>query len=96
MVFMQYRVFFTRRSARNCVISTRQKEAAGFFTQETIKSLVLILSYSHHHLTSQPAVPETALKKRKRDEAWAAKKAAAAAEAKAHAEKNSKEIFKRA
>ena len=44
----------------------------------------------------QPAVPETALKRRKRDEAWAAKKAAAEAEAKAAAEKNSQEIFKRA
>ena len=43
-----------------------------------------------------PAVPETALKRRKRDEAWAAKKAAAEAEAKAAAEKNSQEIFKRA
>ena len=44
----------------------------------------------------QPAVPETALKRRKRDDAWAAKKAAADAEAKAKAEKNSKEIFTRA
>ena len=38
----------------------------------------------------QPAVPETALKRRKRDDAWAAKKAAADAEAKAKAEKNSR------
>jgi large subunit ribosomal protein L7e len=43
-----------------------------------------------------PAVPEIAFKRCKRDEAWAAKKAAAEAEAKAAAEKNSQEIFKRA
>jgi len=43
-----------------------------------------------------PAVPETALKRRKRDEAWAANKAKAAAEAKAKAEANKKEIFNRA
>lgn len=43
-----------------------------------------------------PAVPETALKRRKRDEAWAAKKASAAAEVSANKDKNNKEIFKRA
>jgi large subunit ribosomal protein L7e len=43
-----------------------------------------------------PAVPETALKRRKRDEAWAAKKATADAEAAAASKKNSEEIFKRA
>lgn len=32
------------------------------------------------HSLSQPSIPETALKKRKRDEAWASKKATAAAE----------------
>jgi large subunit ribosomal protein L7e len=43
-----------------------------------------------------PAVPETALKKRKRDEAWAAKKATAEAEKKAASVKNKELIFKRA
>ena len=47
-------------------------------------------------MISQPAVPETALKRRKRDEAWAAKKATADAEAAAASKKNSEEIFKRA
>lgn len=47
-------------------------------------------------MISQPAVPETALKRRKRDEAWAAKKATADAEAAAAGKKNSEEIFKRA
>ena len=57
------------------------------------------LSFRHSSpsfFRTQPAVPETALKRRKRDEAWAAKKAAAAAEAKAASEKKSQEIFKRA
>ena len=44
----------------------------------------------------QPAVPETTLKRRKRDEAWASKKAAAAAEAEAKKAANKKEIFNRA
>uniref|UniRef100_UPI0025A0C125 uL30 family ribosomal protein n=1 Tax=Klebsiella pneumoniae TaxID=573 RepID=UPI0025A0C125 len=43
-----------------------------------------------------PAVPESVLKKRKRDEDWAAKKASAAAGAKAKAAVTRKEIFKRA
>jgi len=43
-----------------------------------------------------PTVPESVLKKRKRDDAWAATKAKAAADAKAAAEKKSKEIFTRA
>jgi len=43
-----------------------------------------------------PAVPESVLKKRKRDEDWAAKKAAAAAEAKQKSVASRKEIFKRA
>uniref|UniRef100_A0A7S0X422 Ribosomal protein L30 ferredoxin-like fold domain-containing protein n=1 Tax=Mantoniella antarctica TaxID=81844 RepID=A0A7S0X422_9CHLO len=43
-----------------------------------------------------PSIPETALKKRKRDEAWASKKATAAAEVKSNKDKNSKDIFKRA
>eukprot|EP00887_Chlorella_sp_A99_P008230 scaffold12.g8230.t1 len=42
------------------------------------------------------AVPESVLKKRKRDEDWAAKKAAAAAEASKKARATRKEIFKRA
>ncbi|KAI7836495.1 hypothetical protein COHA_009643 [Chlorella ohadii] len=41
-------------------------------------------------------VPESILKKRKRDEDWAAKKAAAAAEAKQKGKAQRKEIFKRA
>jgi len=41
-------------------------------------------------------VPESILKKRTRDEAWASQKATAAAEAKAKATKNRDEIFKRA
>jgi len=46
---------------------------------------------------AQPStVPESVLKKRKRDEQWAAQKAAAAAEAKASGEKKREEIFKRA
>ena len=46
---------------------------------------------------AQPStVPESVLKKRKRDEQWAAQKAAAAAEAKAAGEKKREEIFKRA
>ena len=60
-----------------------------FFLPSFLSSLFYIF-------LQQPSVPETALKRRKRDEAWAAKKASAAAEAKANAEKNSKEIFKRA
>lgn len=43
-----------------------------------------------------PAVPETVLRKRKRDEQWAAKKAAAAAEATSKSRSQRKEIFKRA
>lgn len=42
------------------------------------------------------AVPETVLKKRKRDEDWAVKKAAEAAEAKKKAKTNRVEAFKRA
>ena len=42
------------------------------------------------------AVPETVLKKRKRDEEWATKKAAQQAEAKTKARASRKEIFKRA
>ena len=45
----------------------------------------------------QPStVPESVLKKRKRDEQWASQKAAAAAEAKKAREKKREEIFKRA
>ena len=45
----------------------------------------------------QPStVPESVLKKRKRDEQWASQKAAAAAEAKKAGEKKREEIFKRA
>eukprot|EP00889_Picochlorum_renovo_P005227 jgi/Picre1/32257/NNA_007603.t1 len=43
-----------------------------------------------------PAVPETILRKRKRNEQWAAAKAAAAAEASAKSKSQRKEIFKRA
>ncbi|KAI8114420.1 hypothetical protein M9434_002544 [Picochlorum sp. BPE23] len=43
-----------------------------------------------------PAVPETVLRKRKRNEQWAAAKAAAAAEASAKSKSQRKEIFKRA
>uniref|UniRef100_A0A061RGE9 Large subunit ribosomal protein L7e n=1 Tax=Tetraselmis sp. GSL018 TaxID=582737 RepID=A0A061RGE9_9CHLO len=43
-----------------------------------------------------PSVPESVLKKRKRDEEWAAKKAAEATAAKQAAAKKRKEIFKRA
>ncbi|KAI3424350.1 hypothetical protein D9Q98_009903 [Chlorella vulgaris] len=43
-----------------------------------------------------PNVPESVLKKRKRDEDWATKKAAAATEAKHKAVANRKEYFKRA
>ena len=42
------------------------------------------------------AVPESVLKKRKRDEEWGAKKAAAQTEAKSKAKDRRKEIFKRA
>lgn len=41
-------------------------------------------------------VPETVLKKRKRDEEWATKKAAQQADAKKKAKESRKEIFKRA
>ena len=41
-------------------------------------------------------VPETVLKKRKRDEEWANKKSAAAAEAKQKSRASRKDIFKRA
>lgn len=43
-----------------------------------------------------PQVPEAVLKKRKRDEAWAAQRAAAAADASKKARATRKEIFKRA
>lgn len=48
--------------------------------------------------TAKPAgtVPESVLKKRKREEDWAAKKAAKAADAKKKARDQRKEIFKRA
>lgn len=48
--------------------------------------------------TAKPAgtVPESVLKKRKRDEDWAAKKAANALEAKKKSRDQRKEIFKRA
>ena len=42
------------------------------------------------------SVPESVLKRRKRDEDWAAKKAAAATDAKKKARDQRKEIFKRA
>ena len=46
---------------------------------------------------AQPStVPESVLKKRKRDEQWAAQKAAAAADAKKASEAKREEIFKRA
>ena len=43
-----------------------------------------------------PTVPESILKKRKRDEQWAAKATAAKAEAKKKAAAKKQEIFKRA
>ena len=43
-----------------------------------------------------PTVPESVLKRRKRDEDWAAKKAAAATDAKKKARDQRKDIFKRA
>jgi len=48
--------------------------------------------------TAKPAgaVPESVLKKRKRDEDWAAKKAAASLDAKKKSRDQRKEIFKRA
>ncbi len=48
--------------------------------------------------TAKPAgtVPESVLKKRKRDEDWAAKKAATAGDAKKKSRDQRKEIFKRA
>lgn len=46
--------------------------------------------------TMAGAVPETVLKKRKRDEEWATKKAAQQAEARSKAKETRKEIFKRA
>ena len=42
------------------------------------------------------AVPETVLKKRKRDDEWATKKAAQQSEARSKAKETRKEIFKRA
>lgn len=57
----------------------------------------LTLRARFSHSFAQPStVPESVLKKRKRDEQWAAQKAAAAAEAKAAGEKKREEIFKRA
>ncbi len=49
-------------------------------------------------VTAKPAgtVPESVLKKRKREEDWAAKKAATAADAKKKSRDQRKEIFKRA
>lgn len=84
-----------RRCSRHCVL---------VFASQSSRHLHAVLTLSQIPLSSlhpcffclQPAVPETALKKRKRDDAWAAKKAAAAADAKSNAEKNSTEIFKRA
>jgi Ribosomal L30 N-terminal domain. len=46
--------------------------------------------------TQPSTVPESVLKKRKRDEQWAAQKAAAAADAKKASEAKREEIFKRA
>ncbi len=43
-----------------------------------------------------PTVPESVLKRRKRDEDWAAKKAATATDAKKKARDSRKDIFKRA
>ena len=43
-----------------------------------------------------PTVPESVLKRRKRDEDWAAKKAAAATDSKKKARDSRKDIFKRA
>lgn len=43
-----------------------------------------------------PTVPESVLKRRKRDEDWATKKAAAATDAKKKARDQRKDIFKRA
>ena len=46
--------------------------------------------------TGKGQVPETVLKKRKRNEDWAAKKAAAVVDAKKKSKTTRKEIFKRA
>lgn len=47
-------------------------------------------------MSAKGAVPESILKKRKRDEDWAAKKAAASADQKKRSKDGRKDIFKRA
>lgn len=80
-----------------CALARAHVSLHRVFVRYTRRVLTLSSSsFSFFLAFLQPAVPETALKRRKRDEAWAAKKAAASAEVKSNAEKSSKEIFKRA
>ena len=67
-----------------------------FPARHTVPRHPSLTSSLHLFPPQQPAVPETTLKRRKRDEAWASKKAAAAAEAEAKKAANKKEIFNRA
>ena len=77
-------LFFCRREFRS--------SAFRFWTTTThIRS---VFFFSHH--IEQVAAPESVLKRRKRDEQWAAQKAKDAAEAKKAQEKKREEVFKRA
>ena len=57
---------------------------------------MLCLSGCYNNQKMAGTVPETVLKKRKRDEEWANKKTAAAAEAQKKARSSRKDILKRA
>lgn len=72
-------------------------DSIGFrFARASRRKTNLTRAFFAFVLAQPSTVPESVLKKRKRDEQWAAQKAAAAAEAKAAGEKKREEIFKRA
>ncbi len=70
------------------VVKTRQRAAEGVVDLFNITLAGMA--------PKKGQVPESILKKRKRDEDWAAKKAAAVADRKKHSKTARKDIFKRA
>ena len=71
---------------------TREKS-----TQHQVHAFTYVLSRSSFFIRNkQVAAPESVLKRRKRDEQWAAQKAKADAESKKAQEKKREEVFKRA
>ena len=72
----------------------REFRSSAFRFWTTTTHIRSVFFFSHH--IEQVAAPESVLKRRKRDEQWAAQKATDAAEAKKAQEKKREEVFKRA